>query len=412
MADTSVEGGILTFFDELGWQWGGYFSDISKGVSFSIDVQQDLQLHYTDDKGATWTTTEIVAGQVTCMAAWFDQETPGDSGTLVHIAWMDAADDKVYYVTFDIDANSLGTIRTVDAGVTIDNTINGNRIGICKTGNGNIIVAFKTQAEFDTYKSSDNFATAGTSIANPFESGAGVVDFLMLFDANVDAGDAAAVYWDLSANELSVKMYDDSADTWTETSIATSLTDDGVYPNFDGSIRHSDSKLILGAHSAFDTTGDDLLTFEIALDSIASPTVTAKTNIFTNQAASAVVSVHINQQNDDVRIAYCKGGTWKVAVDVVFHLSDDDLATWEAEEAYSEQAADDFRMIGSGRTTGNDGGRYQPIWHDDDQTELYVNETNDVEIAAAGGPAGQPTQHRTQGIPTGSGFSDRPGRWN
>lgn len=26
--------------------------------------------------------------------------------------------------------------------------------------------------------------------------------------------------------------------------------------------------------------------------------------------------------------------------------------------------------------------------------------------------AGQPTQHRTQGIPTGSGYRDRPGRWN
>jgi len=29
-----------------------------------------------------------------------------------------------------------------------------------------------------------------------------------------------------------------------------------------------------------------------------------------------------------------------------------------------------------------------------------------------GEPAGQPTMHRTQGIPTGAGYRDRPGRWN
>jgi hypothetical protein len=317
------------------------------------------------------------------VAAWYDKETPGDAGTLVHIAWSDS-DDNVLYATVDVSDGTVGTIRTVDTGVTIGTTSSLERVAITKTVSGNIIVAFSTQVEIECYKSSDNFATAGTDIADVFET-ATEEDWVLLFPADVDAGDACALFWDRSADEISLKMYDDSGNTWTETSISGSMVDDANHMNMDGSIRHSDNHLLMAAHSDDDTTTDDLKTWDLTVNSIAAPTVTAKTNVVTDQAESAQCSVFINQQNDDVYVAYLKGGTWTATVDVVFHKSANGMGTWAGESAYSESAADDFRLVHAGRTVGDAGGRYQPSFYDDDDLDIYINETNDVEIAAADG---------------------------
>jgi hypothetical protein len=249
--------------------------------------------------------------------------------------------------------------------------------------NGNLLVAFSTQVEIECYRSIDSGAN-WTDRADVFET-ATEEDWVLLFPADVDAGDCCALFWDRSANAISVKMYDDSANTWTETAISSGMTFDALHMNMDGAIRHSDNHLLMAAHSFNDNAFDDIHTWDLTVNSIASPTVTAKTDVVTDQGESAQVSVHINQQNDDVRVAYLKGGTWEATVDAVYHLSTDDMGTWDAESAYSEAAADDLRLVHAGRTVGDAGGRYQPAFWNDDLNDIFVNETNDVEIAAADG---------------------------
>ncbi len=389
MADTLVETAVLGFADNAHALWGPYWSDVSTGVIVFRDTEQDISFARTTDKGANWSTTEIEAGTNLHMAIWYDKETPGDSGTLVHIVWLDRlGTDAAKYVTVDVADGSQGTIRSIDATITVGQFEENNRIAITKAVNGTIIVAFSTQTEIECYKSTDNFATAATAIADVYET-ATQEDYVLLFPADVDAGDVCALFWDRSADEISLKMYDDSADSWTETSISGSMVDDSIHINMNGAVRHSDNHVLVAAHNNDDNAGDDLLTWDLTVNSIASPTVTAKTAIFTNQGESAQASVWINQQSDEVRIAYLKGGTWTTTVDVVFHISTDGMGIWGSEQAYSESAADDFRIVSAGRTVGDDGGRYQPAFYDDDELDIYVNETNDVEIAAAAGGAAE-----------------------
>lgn len=384
MADTLVAAapnGSLDFANAL---WGPYWSDESTGVIVFFDTSLDLTFARTTDKGANWGLTEIEPGSVVTLACWYDKETPGNAGTLVHVAWMDTGTDDIYYITIDVSDGSQGTKRTVDSTVTINDLPTSNRIAITQTVSGNIIVAFSTQTEFECYKSSDNFATAGTDIADVFEV-AIAEDWCLLFPAaTADDADACALFWDRSANEVSLKVYDDSGDTWTEKSIAGSMFDDPAHMNMDASVRHSDSHILMAAHSNDDDAGDDLMTWDLTVDdpNAASCTVTAKTNIFTNQAESAQVSVWINQQTDQVRIAYLKGGTWEATVDVVYHISNDGMGSWGGEQAYSEGGPDDFRLVHAGRTVGDAGGRYQPSFYDDDEIDIYINEVNDTEIAA------------------------------
>ncbi|KKM66931.1 hypothetical protein LCGC14_1476210 [marine sediment metagenome] len=414
MVDTLVENTVTADLDERNGAFGPYWSDVSTGEQIHQDDVGNLMHARTTDKGASWTTTQIAVASALQVACWYDRETPGDTGTLVHIAFFDLiGDDFVFYITLDVSDGTIGTKRTVDSTITGGFFPADHRIAITKTVSGNLIVAFSTLTEVECYRSDDAGVT-WTDRADVFET-ATEKDWCLLFPAAMaDDDDACAMFWDRSANAITLKMYDESANTWTEfaTAIAATAVDDAIHMNMDGAVRHSDSHILVAWHSDDDTTGDDLQTADLTVDSIASPTVTAKTNVVTNQAESAQVAVFINQQNDDVYVAYLKGGTWTSTVDVVYHLSDDGMATWGTEQAYSESVADDFRLVHAGRTVGNAGGRYQPSFYDDDQTDIYVNETNDIEIAAAGAPAGQPTQHRTQGIPTGSGYRDRPIRWN
>ena len=403
MADTTVDATTSGDIDHRNGLWGPYWIDESIAVIIYINSDNDIEFARTTNKGASWTLTQIKSGTAACVAVWFDQETPGDSGTLLHCAWVESSLEDIFYQTVDISDGSLGTERTV-ATPPINASSSGFDLSIVitKSLNGNLFLGYHmtdagdTEEALDFLKSTDGGAN-WTSKAALYETQLTFPDHALLFPANTgDENDVCALYWDTSANTIIIKMYDDSANAgagaWTSTNIDTDAVEDITHINMDGAIRHSDKHLLMAFHSNDDTAGDDLRLYDITVDSIASPTVTAKAAVFTDQGESAQVGMMINQQNNDVYLAYLKGGTWTGLVDVVFHLSDDDLATWETESAYSEGAPDDLRRVMGGRTVGDSGGRWQPVWFDDDDKIIFVNEVNDVEIAAVTG-ANAPTGH-------------------
>jgi len=263
-----------------------------------------------------------------------------------------------------------------------------------------LLVAWSTQTEVECLSSTDQFATAGTDRDDVFETG-NQEDHCLLFPANVDDGDCVALFMDRSANEVTAKMYDDSANTFSdETASIVALTDDINWPQMDGSVRHSDGFIVCASHSDADSTGDDILTFTIDPDSITTPTTATTANVVTNMAESARIAVFVNQQNDDVYVTYLNGGTWTGSVDAVYHLSTDDMASWGTEQAYSAASASDFRLVQSGRTVGNNGGFFQPIFYLDagPNRSVFVNVDNDVAIAAVVAGAAPPPRHPLQHI--------------
>lgn len=385
MADTSVDTDVNVNLDLSGGCFGPYWANTLDGVIVFRDPDADPTTSRTTDGGATWgAQVDLEASTVKQMAAFFDKEVPGDDGNLVHIVWLDDANNNFQYRTIDADTGTLGTLRTIEGTVVgIVAGADSHRLGICKTVGGNLLAFYETPSEINTYRSVD----AGinwTSRADVNET-AGQVDWCLLYPAaTADDNDACALFWDVSANEISVKMYDDSADTWTETSILSSMVADVQNIAMDAAIRQSDGMLFGGAHSDEDTTGDDLLTFTVSPNSIASPTIdTGTAAVFTNQAESSQVAMFINQQNNDVYVAYLKGGTWNATVDCVYHKSTDAMTSWGTEQAYSEASADDLRFVHGGRSVGAKGGFYQPSFYNDDLGEIFVNLVNDIPIAAA-----------------------------
>ena len=388
MADTSVATNVHSEFEAVG-SFGPYYSDTLKGAIIFIDAQSDLSVAYTDDGGATWAISELDSPVCEGVSVWWDKETPGDTGTTLHIAYVESTGgDSFKYISYNVDTGTPGTIREIDTSVTVDALFTLNRVGITKTPNDTLIAALSTQTELVTYKSSDFFATSGTSIASPLET-ATEEDWFFLFPADTgDDSDAAALVWDRSESELSTKVYDDSADSWGETTISGSMTAHAFYPQWDASVRHSDKAILLTAHSAYNTAGDDLRTFEVIVDAVGAgnATVTEKGTIFTDQDDAGFAGMLVNQQNNNVFVSYIRGSAMGSSVDVYYLMSDDDMATWTGitETQYNENTAADFKTVHLGRTVGNDGGRVQPCFFYDGVTELFVNLNNDIEIAAAG----------------------------
>jgi len=373
--------------DRKGGLWGPYWSSPDKGVIIFVNNSAELSRAYTSDGGDNWTVTAITTTTtVVKVAAWYDKENVDNTGTLVHITWLDDATDDCFYRTLDVSDNSLGTRKTVDDGLNVHNSGYANELSITQTVSGNIIVGISTQVNILTYKSADNFVTAGTSISSIYEAG-NQEDKVLLFPATTgDDNDAVAIFGDRNVSELSIKMYDDSVGNWIETSISGSMTQEQNWVVHGGAVRHSDGHILLVSHSNLDDAGDDLRTWDITPDDINNPDVTAKTNIFTDQSEAGGQAMIIDQQTDDVYVAYIKGGTWGSSSDVVFHKSDDGMATWGTEQKYSE-TTDDVKRVHGGRTIGDSGGRIQWGWVNDDYAVVYVNLVNDIEIAEATEPA-------------------------
>ena len=220
---------------------------------------------------------------------------------------------------------------------------------------------------------------AATKIADCFEDGT-QEDFTLLYPASTaDDDDAAGIFWDRSPNLITIKMYDDSADTWTESAVVAA-SDDTTHINMDAAVRHSDSHIILAAHNGQDTATDDVVLVDINPNSISSPGVTVKTNAWTDIAESSQCGILVNQVNDDIYLSILKGGVWESTTDVVYKISSDGGATWGDEQNYSEVAADDKRRVTAGRTVGINGGRWQPVWFNDDSNSIFINLVNDIEI--------------------------------
>lgn len=383
MADLSITGIVSTTLDTRSVLFGPYWSDEDTAVVIYLDAGNDLNMARTINAGASWAITEIETGTAVVGSAWYDGETTNDTGTLLHVVWADSGASEIQYVNIDVSDGTVSSIVLIDDSYTISSTPQSNRAAITKTLNGNLLVGHGTTSENHVFRSTDDGATWTSRTA--VTEGTTSYDYIMFFPADTgDDADAACIYWDRSTNVLSVKMYDDSANTWTETTIQTGMVDDTFHMNFDAVLRHSDGHIFLAAHSDDDQSTDDIRTYDLTVDSIASPTVTVLPStgwVIQNIPESAQVALIINQQNDDLYCAYLKGGTWVATVNVYYKISTDNSVSWGSEQSFGENADDDLRLVHGGRSVGDNGGRVQFTFFNDDTTAIFTNINNDIPIS-------------------------------
>ncbi len=381
MADTTVAVSAQSLLHERGVRLGPVWVNVNTAYVFYISAGTNLVYQKTSDGGATWATAVTVkSGGITKVSVWYDKWTPGSAGTLIHIAYNDATADDTFYRNLDTLDDSLSTEVTIFAGASYNpSNWNVGTIDIVRARGGNLYIGFwgDGDGELGFYRSTDDGVT-WTSRAQ-LADGNAADGILLMPGAETDEDDIWCIYWDRSLEELSLKVYDNSGDSWSEFSIASSIAGSSGYYQMSAVPRHRDNHVLLAIWNALDTAGSDLKVWDIG----SSSDFTAKTDVVTNLNESGQVALLIDQIHDYLYAAYLKGGTWEASVDVVYKKSADGGTTWGDEQSYSEASADDLRALWAGVSIGADGGRFQPVFFNDDLNRMFANLVNDIPIELA-----------------------------
>jgi hypothetical protein len=348
------------------------------GNLYQIYVEANLDLVYkkSTDDGITWSVpVPVYVGSVVAVATWYGRWSDR-ADDKIYIAYTESTTDDILFRTIDTgSSDTLGTQTVVFAGTS---TANGGCLSIVIAKGGNIIVAgyIDAGAEGGAWKSTDSGATWGAAIANPMEAVS--TDMIFLCPGfNSDTQDIMGIFQDASANELSVKRYDDSANSWTETSISTSIIDaiaTVAFPFMNIVSDVTNSQVVVVAWSETDAANQDLRCWTVTWSAI-----TAKTDVVTNatdDCQNCAISI-----NTDTGIwtAFWGGNpdgseTLSTIVNVWYSKSTNTGTTWSTPTKLTTMTYPIRTLIGCPRCMA--GPNYWPIsWgvqHTSGEVELFT----------------------------------------
>ena len=304
------------------------------GVLYFIYIRSDDDVYWikSTNNGISWTVpVSVFVGTVIKIATWFD-------GTTIHMAYTENIGHDVLYRALNTYTDTLGTETTIYNGISAVSGAS-SELSITKTVGGNLQCHGDIDGGTETFsaKSIDSGAT-WNSIANVNEVAS--TDYYIALPGNAaDTNDSVILFWDNSANEITIKEYDDSLDSYTETSIATSMVENPVNnsaPQFNATIRDTDNYILFVAWSDRDLLNADLRCWEIN----GSGSITEKTNVVLNSVDDQQgCAIGVNTDNDNVIVLYqgkSDGSeTVTASLNLYYKMSADGMVTWGNETLLS-----------------------------------------------------------------------------
>lgn len=324
-----------------------------------VDTGSDVAFRKSTDNGKTWgAPTVVFAGTVTAVAIWYDRWSNISAG-LIHIAYQESANDDTLYRTINTEsADALSTQTTIFLGTS---TATGGHLSITRAVGGNVYckTVIDAGAEGGFYRLPNaNVPNGAWDAARTVDETIATTDMMILAPnlTAADNQDIMAIFWDASANEISRKLYDDSGNSWSETSIATSMTDQAAttaFPHFDMCVDIANNQLIIVAWSAVDTANADLRCWTITDSAI-----TEVTNVVLNSTDDqGLCAIALDTVNDDWYCFY--GGksdgseTFLTSINIYYKVSQDNGTTWGPETKLTNNAYDITWLIATPRFSGN-----------------------------------------------------------
>jgi hypothetical protein len=347
---------------------------------FFVDSDNDLKYYKSTNGGASVSgPTTIYAGTVTLASCWYDRWTPGSSGTKIHVMYVETDASDVRYRALDTSDDSLGTEVVAAAGASAAQNV-GNALSFAVSRGGNVFggANIDNGTETFTFRSTDGGASFSAR-TNFVEAN---IDWFEVYPGNAaDNQDMTIVYFDASVNEMTVKDYDDSANSYTESSsfatVVENTTDNtGQYP-FTGAVRKSDRHVLVALVTERDAATGDFRTFDID----GSASIVEKGALATDKDDVYYPSMTVDDANDDVYVWYSgkRDGseTLGTTVGVYYSKSTDDMATWSAGDTAYSAGTGNYLQTWAPLT----GRRGIAMWRQSTST-LLTNADNSVAFAA------------------------------
>lgn len=333
-----------------------------------VDTGSDVAFKKSDNGGLTWgNPTVVFAGTTTAISVWYDRWS-NISADLIHIAYTESATDDTLYRTINTaSSDALSTQTVIFAGAS---TATGGHLSITRAVGGNVYckTVIDAGAEGGFYRLPNaNVPNGAWDVARTVDEAIATTDQMILlpdYDA-ADTQDIMAIFWDASANEISRKLYDDSGNSWSETSIATSMTDQAAttaFPHFAVAPDIANTRHILVAWSAVDTLNADLRCWTIDSGSI-----TEVTNVVQNSTDDqGLCAVTLDTDTGYWWVFYggasAGGETFLTSINIYCKVSTDGGTTWGPETKLTNTARDITWLISCPRWTG---GPPPVVYHND-----------------------------------------------
>ncbi len=347
------------------------------GYYFYNDSGGDVNYTKTTDAGAAWGTPvefHSLAGDISC---WYDRWTPGDTGDFIHVAIFRYTGNDVYYTSLDTSDDTIGSEIVVQS-FSGNRSANPYRVSITKAKGGNLYVHGFDTTNSHTFERSTDGGDSWAARATILDASQNVDEVILIPGSNAaDDQDIQAIYGDVSGGDVVVtlKAYDDSANSWSESStIVTAENGGDIFQQMAVTIRHSDEHLLL-------VVVDDAATVrDIRVwDLNGTGSITEKTAVISNVNLLRTVSISIDQNTDDVYIFWGRSPT--TTDPVVYKKSDDGGGTWGSQQAYSETDRL-YRAIDVPISVDNQGGVIGPCMWEDAAEDVWFNVGNAITIAA------------------------------
>lgn len=302
-----------------------------------VDTGSDVAFKKSSDGGLTWSASTVVfTGTVVGLSIWYDRWSNISAG-LIHCAYTESGGSDTLYRTINTESSdALSTQTTIFAGTS---SAAGGSVSICRARGGNVYcrTCIDAGAEGGFYRLPNaNVPNGAWDAARTVNEALATQDKMILLPGfAADNQDMIGIFWDNSANEISRQLYDDSANSWSESSIATSMTGQNAataWPHFDAAVDLTNSRIILVAWSAIDGANADLRCWTVTESAI---TETAANVVLNGTDDQGLCAITLNTTTGYWHVFYAGKSdgseTYSSALNFYTKVSTDGGATWGPE---------------------------------------------------------------------------------
>lgn len=311
-----------------------------------INSASDVGFVKSTDGGLTWSNyTNIFTGTAVALSVWYDRWS-GIAAGLIHCAYTESGASDTLYRTIDTESSdALSTQTTIFAGTS---QAGGKSLSISRARGGNVYcrTCIDAGAEGGFFRLPNaNVPNGAWGAARTINEALATTDQMFLFPGfAADNQDMIGIFVDASANGLSRQLYDDSANSWSESAIIAdgSFTDQvatTAFPHVAGFVDLTNSRIVIVAWSAVDAANADLRCFTITESAI---TETATNVVLNSTDDQGLCAIGLNLDTLDWHVFY--GGksdgseTYPTAIKIYTKVSTDDGATWGPETVVCDNA--------------------------------------------------------------------------
>lgn len=306
------------------------------GYMFYIDGVLTAVYRKTTDGGTTWGDPVTVDPQndVTSLAVWYDQWTPGDTtGTYIHIATADVGNDDLWYTRLDTTSDTVTTtISTVTQSGQSGTFDTATLASVTKATNGRLYMGVIDNTDTfvvectTTCTTATNWTENGTLGFTAFASGLTLMPLA--------SGDIMAIAWDKSGNTIVSRTMTDTTNTWNATvTIDATNAENATYGSQIGAtVDKTTNTIYLAVSDDASTLGTD---DDVKFYSYSGGTWTTMTDVLTNTTRGVTdVKVALDTTNSRLYCVYTvrtTAGTASTGT-IYYKTSDDGGTTWGSEQ--------------------------------------------------------------------------------